>query len=141
MREEVRHHGGPLIRVKRSHLAAAGVHHTPARVVGVRDGRPELADGTVLDVSSIVWCTGFGLDLHWAQVPLGDGDYPSQHRGVVEGAAGLYVVGLPFLRGFTSMLVGGVGRDADFVATHIAKRGTAARLPRQARPAEDRATR
>ena len=74
-------------------------------------------------------------------MPLGDGDYPAQHRGVVEGAPGLYVVGLPFLRGFTSMLVGGVGRDADFVAAHIAKRGVAARLPRQATPAEERAAR
>ena len=37
-------------------------------------------------------------------------------------APGLYFVGLPFLQGFYSMLIGGVGRDAGFVARHIARR-------------------
>ena len=43
-------------------LAAAGVERTDARVAGVRDGRPVLEDGRVLDVANVVWCTGFGKD-------------------------------------------------------------------------------
>ena len=37
---EVRFHGGPMIRVKRADLAARGVERVPARVTGVRNGRP-----------------------------------------------------------------------------------------------------
>jgi putative flavoprotein involved in K+ transport len=119
---DVRAGGGPLIRVKREDLTAAGVEHTEARTVGVRDGKPVLADGRVLDVTNVVWCTGFGKDTGWIRLPIGDGDWPEQTRGVVPGVPGLYFVGLPFLQGFYSMLTGGVARDADYVAGHIARR-------------------
>jgi putative flavoprotein involved in K+ transport len=121
-RDHIRAGGGPLIRVKRAHLAAAGVRHTEQRVTGVSGGRPVLADGTVLDVANVVWCTGFGLDTDWIHAPLGPEAYPAQAQGVVAESPGLYFVGLPFLQGFYSMLVGGVARDADHVAGHIARR-------------------
>jgi putative flavoprotein involved in K+ transport len=124
---DVRAGGGPLIRVKREDLAAAGVEHTEARTVGVQDGKPVLADGRVLDVANVVWCTGFGKDTDWIRLPIGDGDWPEQTRGVVPDVPGLYFVGLPFLQGFYSMLTGGVARDADHVAGHIARR--VAQLP------------
>ena len=122
MRAHIRHGGGPLVRVKRDDLAAAGVEHTEQRTVGVEDGLPVLADGRVLNVTNVVWCTGFGKDTDWIQVPLGADGWPAQRRGVVEEAPGLYFVGLPFLHGFYSMLVGGVTRDAAYVARHIARR-------------------
>jgi putative flavoprotein involved in K+ transport len=129
MRAEVRAHGGPLLRVKRAHLAAAGVERTDARVAGVRGGRPLLDDGRVLDVANVIWCTGFGKDLSWIDVPVaGEDGWPEQTGGVVASSPGLYFVGLPFLHAFASMLIGGVGRDADRVAAHIAARaGTWAR--------------
>jgi putative flavoprotein involved in K+ transport len=49
--------GHPLIRIRPADLAAAGVQRAP-RTVEVRDGRPVLADGRVLDVSNVIWCTG-----------------------------------------------------------------------------------
>jgi putative flavoprotein involved in K+ transport len=115
MREGVRAGGGPLVRVKRRDLAAAGVRHTPERVTGPDDPR-------LRDVANVVWCTGFGRDTSWIDVPLGGAEFPEQSRGVVPSAPGLYFVGLPFQRGFYSMLVGGVGRDADHVAGHITSR-------------------
>src|ERR671915_1129290 len=45
VRPKVRAHGGPLLRVKRSDLRAAGVEHVEERVEDVRDGLPVLADG------------------------------------------------------------------------------------------------
>jgi len=122
----VRSGGGPLIRVKRSDIEAAGVDYTPERTVGVQDGKPVLGDGRVLDVANVVWCTGFGKDTDWIQVPIGEDRWPTQTRGVVADAPGLYFVGLPFLQGFYSMLIGGVGRDAGFVARHIARRTSGA---------------
>jgi putative flavoprotein involved in K+ transport len=122
-RTHIRMGGGPLIRVKKQDLLDAGVDYTDQRVVGVEGGKPVLADGRVLDVANVVWCTGFGKDTDWLQVPIGDDKWPTQKRGVVPDAPGLYFVGLPFLRGFYSMLIGGVHRDAEYVAKHIAKRG------------------
>jgi putative flavoprotein involved in K+ transport len=121
MRPHVRHHGGPLLRVKRADLLAAGVEMTDARVAGVRDGKPLLEDGRALDVATVIWCTGFGKDVGWIDVPVaGEDGWPEQERGVVTSSPGLYFVGLPFLHAFASMLIGGVGRDAEHVAERIA---------------------
>ena len=126
VRAKVRAHGGPLLRVKRVHLREAGVEHTEARVEEIRDGKPVLAGGRVLDVANVIWCTGFGKDVAWIELPVtGDDGWPEQELGVVESAPGLYFVGLPFLFSFASMLVGGVGRDAQRVAEHIADRALA----------------
>jgi putative flavoprotein involved in K+ transport len=77
----------------------------------------------VLDVNNVIWCTGFGKDLRWIEIPVAGGDgWPEQTRGVVASSPGLYFVGLPFLNAFGSMLIGGVGRDAQRVAGHIAAR-------------------
>ncbi|MEO7147810.1 MAG: hypothetical protein ABIW81_03010, partial [Terrimesophilobacter sp.] len=43
-------------------------------------------------------------------------------RGVVAIMPGLYFVGMPFQFGLTSQLLGGVGRDAGYVAERIANR-------------------
>ena len=111
--------GIPLGRVRRKDLSAAGIVRVP-RVVKVRDGRPVLEDGRILDVSNVVWCTGFVPDFSWIDLPvLGDNGYPVHERGVVESEPGLYFMGLLFLRSLSSALVGGVGRDAEHVARHI----------------------
>src|SRR6266536_850538 len=123
MQQEVRGHGGPLLRVKLPHLKAVGVEHTNARTVGVRDGLPMLDDGRVLEVTNVIWCTGFRNDFSWIHVPItGEDGWPEQYRGVVASAPGLYFAGLMFGYAFSSMLIGGVGRDAAYVARHIAAR-------------------
>ncbi|MBO0846802.1 MAG: NAD(P)-binding domain-containing protein [Nocardioides sp.] len=113
----------PLIRVKGRHLDAAGVHRTDARTTGAVDGMPQLDDGTVLDVSNVVWCTGFRQDFSFIHPsPVGDDGWPRDEGGVVPNLPGLYFMGLLFQRGFYSMLVGGAGRDAEHVAGHILAR-------------------
>jgi putative flavoprotein involved in K+ transport len=121
MRPHIRHGGGPLLRYRRKDLRAAGVERVLARTVGVDAGMPVLDDGRVLDVRNVVWCTGFRPDYSWMRFPfeLGDDGFPVQYRGVVSSSPGLYVVGLPFLHSFASMLIGGAGRDAERVAEHI----------------------
>jgi putative flavoprotein involved in K+ transport len=114
--------GIPLGRVRRRDILAAGIERVP-RTVGVRDGCPMLDDGRILEVSNVVWCTGFVPDLSWIDLPVtGDDGFPVQERGVVSSQPGLYVVGLPFLHSLSSALLGGVGRDAAHVADHIAAR-------------------
>jgi putative flavoprotein involved in K+ transport len=114
--------GWPLVRVKPVDLAAAGVERVPT-TVGVRTGRPVLDDGRVLDVANVVWCTGFRPDNRWVDLDAFDPDgFPVHERGVVAAHPGLYFVGSFFLYTLTSTLVGGVGRDAEHIAGHIASR-------------------
>ena len=130
-KHEIRVHGGPLIRVKRADLEDAGVELTLDRTVGVEGGKPVLADGRVLDVANVVWCTGFRNDYSWIKFPLPteDDGFPEQQRGAVASSPGLYFVGLPFLHSFASMLILGAGCDGKRVAEHIVAR--AARAPRR----------
>jgi putative flavoprotein involved in K+ transport len=110
----------PLIRVKRRHLDEAGVHRVEGRTTGVVDGKPQLADGTVLDVANVLWCTGFRQDFSFIQPSItGEDGWPRDDGGVVPESPGLYFVGLLFQRGFYSMLIGGAGRDAKYIAKHI----------------------
>lgn len=123
VRPHIRQGGGPLLRVKRAHLAAAGVEHHEQRVAGVRGGQPVLDDGTVLDVATVVWCTGFRSGASWLDLPVDGADgWPEQRGGASPAADGLYFVGVPFQSRFASMLVGGVQRDAAAVARQIAAR-------------------
>jgi putative flavoprotein involved in K+ transport len=120
MQPELRAHGGPLIRVKKDDLTAVGVELAPERTVGVQAGRPVLDGGRVLDVTNVVWCTGFRQDFSWIDLAItGDDGWPLERRGVVETAPGLYFVGLAFQYAFASMLVGGAGRDAAYVVKHL----------------------
>jgi putative flavoprotein involved in K+ transport len=111
--------GAPLIRVKSCDLAAAGVQRV-ARVVGARGGAPVLADGRVLSVANVLWCTGFHPGFDWIDLPVFGPHGEPQHRsGIVERQPGIYFVGLPFLHSMSSSMVHGVGRDAARVVAAI----------------------
>lgn len=118
--------GGPLIRTKASDLAKAGVERTP-KVVGVQNGQPVLEDGRTLEVTNVIWCTGYHPSHDWIDLPVFDEDHRPKHdRGVVQGEEGLYFVGLPFLYAMSSAMIHGVARDAEHVVKAIGKRHNAA---------------
>ncbi|MQB01933.1 MAG: SidA/IucD/PvdA family monooxygenase [Actinobacteria bacterium] len=121
--------GKAWIRAKPKALAAAGIERVP-RVVGVQDGLPVLEDGRVLEVSNVVWCTGFRPDFSWIDLDVfgtgGNPIEPVHERGVIHSEPGLYFVGLFFLYAGSSELLRGVGRDAEYVVEHIAKTRTGA---------------
>ena len=123
MRSEVRKGGGPLIRVRLGDLDRAGVERHDAKTVGVRDGRPLLADGTALDVANVVWATGYRPDYSLVAAPVvGEDGWPIEVRGVSPTVQGLHFLGVPFQYAFSSMLVAGAGRDAAYVVDRIAER-------------------
>jgi putative flavoprotein involved in K+ transport len=116
----------PLVRVKRKDLVAAGVERVP-RVVGVQDGRPLLENGRLLDVTNVVWCTGFRPGFSWVDLPVFDEKgYPRHHRGV-SNIPGLYFLGLHFLYAMSSGTLIGIGRDAAYIAGTIQSRTRFAR--------------
>ena len=112
----------PLIRAKPKDLARAGVERV-GKIASVTDGRPVTEDGQVLDVANVIWCTGWRPGFSWIDLPvLGDRQEPVHERGVVTQEPGLYFIGLEFIYAATSATVTGVGRDAEWVAKHIAER-------------------
>jgi len=114
----------PLVRVKPQDLVAAGAERVP-RVVGVRDGLPLLADGRVLEVENVIWCTGYHAGFSWIDLPVFDGEgRPMHERGIVPSQPGLYFVGLHFLYSMTSETISGVERDAKRVVAAIAATGS-----------------
>ena len=118
------HHsrGLPLARIRPKDITAAGIERVP-RTAGARDGLPVLDDGRDLEVANVIWCTGFVPDFAWIDLPVfAEDGGPMHDRGIVGSEPGLYFVGLVFLYALASSLVGGVGRDAEHIAKHIASR-------------------
>jgi putative flavoprotein involved in K+ transport len=128
------HHGMPLVRIKPKDIAAAGVERV-SRVVGVQDGLPKLADQRLLEVSNVIWCTGFRPGFSWINLPVFENGEPVHQRGVVASEPWLYFVGLDFLYAASSSMVQGVGRDAAYIANRIAFRASMERRSPEARVA------
>ena len=130
VRAKMLHHGEPLVRTKPQDLVAAGVTRVP-RVARIENGRPALEGGRVLDVSNVIWCTGFNSGFSWIDLPVFDADGDAKHEsGVVTSEPGLYFVGLKFLYAASSSAIHGVGRDAARIADRI---GATRRKPDEAR--------
>lgn len=72
-------------------------------------------------IGAIVWCTGFGRDHRWIELPLFDGrGYPTHRRGVST-VPGIYLLGLPWQWTWGSGRFCGVGADAEHLAEQIAQ--------------------
>jgi putative flavoprotein involved in K+ transport len=125
VRRKLGHGGPPVERVKLADLASAGIELLP-RTAGTRNGSPLLEDGRVLDVSNVIWCTGFRTDLGWIDLPIfGEDGEPVHVRGIVPAVPGLYFLGRFFQYSLSSSFIGGVGRDAKYIAKQIAGRQVA----------------
>jgi putative flavoprotein involved in K+ transport len=102
-------------------LVDAGIVRV-GRVTEQRNGLP-VCDGEVLQPRVVVWCTGFAPDYRWIALPVTDEHgLPRHRRGVAIDQPGLYFVGLRFQYRLSSSLLGGVGRDAAYVAEQVAHR-------------------
>jgi hypothetical protein len=109
-------------------LAAAGIERGP-EVTGVRDGHPLLADGRVLDVTNVIWCTGYRPDYSRIHLPvLGDTE-PLHHRGIVASEPGLYFVGRFFLYAMSSRFLRG-SAETQNMSSSTPRPGTDVTFPR-----------
>jgi putative flavoprotein involved in K+ transport len=124
MRASIRRSGDALIGIPERELRDAGVMRV-GRVDEERAGLP-MCGTQVIEPSVIVWCTGFGPDYSWIDIPgaIGEDGYPVHQRGVSTTTEGLFFTGLRFQHRLSSSLIGGAGDDAAFVAEQVARRAT-----------------
>lgn len=120
VKKKVLHGGGPLINISIEDLDKDGVIRL-ARMKGAENGLPVMEDGTVVNAKTIIWCTGFKPDFSWIDIDiLNETGWPDTERGVSKKQKGLFFIGMPFQFGLASGLLGGVGRDAKYVAKKLA---------------------
>ncbi|WP_426440176.1 NAD(P)-binding domain-containing protein [Bradyrhizobium genosp. P] len=73
-------------------------------------------------INSVIWATGYGLDLGWIEIPVLDANGDPRHRNGICEVPGLYFLGLQWLSKMKSSFLSGVGDDAADLADHIAAR-------------------
>ena len=71
-------------------------------------------------IRSIVWATGYRPDYSWLDVPVLDRKGKIRHNGGITDSAGMYLLGMPFLRQRKSSFIHGAEDDARFVTQHLA---------------------
>jgi putative flavoprotein involved in K+ transport len=71
-------------------------------------------------IRTIIWATGYRPDFSWLDIPVLDRKGSIRHDGgVVTDAAGLYVLGMPFLRRRGSTFIHGASADTHDLAEHL----------------------
>ena len=119
VRKSLAGRGAPLMRQSEATIRVAGVGRTPA-VVGVSDGKPRLADGRVVDVANVIWCTGYRPDFGWLDGrAVGADGWPRHHRGISARLPGLGFVGLPYQNTVGSGFLSGMAGDAKYVVRRL----------------------
>jgi len=77
-------------------------------------------DLTTGEIGTVLWATGFRPDHSWLDLPVRDRAGHIRHEGgVVTGAAGAYVLGLPVLRTRASSYIHGSDADSAALADHL----------------------
>jgi putative flavoprotein involved in K+ transport len=74
---------------------------------------------TVSTIKNIVWATGYRPNFKWIEgLELDGNSYPKNHRGV-SNIEGLFFIGLPWMYTRGSATLGGVSKDASYLANII----------------------
>jgi putative flavoprotein involved in K+ transport len=104
-----------IIGSSRRRLRAAGVRFRPA-VADAEGPAVRFADGSSLDVGTVIWATGYRPDYSWIHIPGVTRDGQVIHRCGVTGVPGLYFLGLSWQHTRGSALLGFVHDDAAYLA-------------------------
>jgi putative flavoprotein involved in K+ transport len=110
-----------VIGSSRRRLQRAGARFRP-RLTNADGHTARFADGTTLDVSVVIWATGYRPDYSWIHIPEVARDGHVIHRRGVTEIPGLYFLGLSWQYTRGSALLGFVNDDATHLAGHIAAR-------------------
>jgi putative flavoprotein involved in K+ transport len=79
----------------------------------------EQLDLRAAGVGTVLWATGYQLDLGWVELPIFDELGEPIHRRGVTPVPGIYFLGLAWLHKQKSAFLYGVGEDAEHLAERI----------------------
>jgi len=123
-----------LIGLRLEDIVRRGARLLP-RLVGLEGQQARFADGTSRRIDTLIWATGFRPRYDFLDLPVLDQRGAPIHRRGATSARGLYFLGLKWQYRIDSSLLGGVGRDAAYIAEQIeddlAGRKSTTRTPRE----------
>lgn len=106
------------------HIDTNGLGHDVLEAAPTRNVAPQQAardlDLRAAGIRSVVWATGHRRTYPWLRLPVLDEHGEIRQRRGLTPVPGLYVLGQRFQHRRSSNFIGGVGRDAEYVADHIA---------------------
>lgn len=86
------------------------------RTTGGNENEIHCEKATLHSVKNIIWATGFKPDFSWIGADILNPDgFPVHERGVTK-IKGLFFLGLPWMHSRFSGLLGGVGKDAEYIS-------------------------
>jgi hypothetical protein len=103
-----------------AHAAHVGRNRRSAVAIEADGHTVRFEDGSELEVSAVIWATGYRPDYSWIKLPIFDDDGRLRHRRGVADVPGLYFLGLTWQQTRGSALIGWVRDDAEFIAERIA---------------------
>jgi putative flavoprotein involved in K+ transport len=109
------------------YIADAGIGaptEAPYVPVWQPDHAPTALDFIDANITTVIWCIGFGVDYRWAELPLFDGRGHPVHRRGVSPYPGVYFLGLPWQHTWGSGRFADVGADAHYLMAFIAQHVT-----------------
>lgn len=124
-----------VIGSSRRMLRREGVRFRP-RLTGADGSTVRFADGSTLDVSVVIWATGYRPDYSWIHIPEVTRDGQVAHRRGVTEVPGLYFLGLTWQHTRGSALLGFVNDDATYLTGHIAAHQHVTAAPAPSVPAD-----
>jgi putative flavoprotein involved in K+ transport len=111
-----------------THIAATGLAgevlapDPPRNILATTS--PDELDLRRSGIETVIWATGFRRSYPWLHLPVLDATGEIRQRRGVTPMPGLYVLGQRFQHFRSSNFIDGVGRDAAFVAHHLACRSS-----------------
>lgn len=92
---------------------------TVGRTKDALDNEVVFEDKKITSIKNIVWATGYRPNFKWIEgLELDSDNYPKNYRGV-SNIEGLYFIGLPWMYTRGSATLGGVAKDASYLADAI----------------------
>jgi putative flavoprotein involved in K+ transport len=90
------------------------------RVTSADNNQLHFDDGSSVEVSNVVWSTGFKSDYSWINIPsvVDEKGLPIHQRGVTN-IKGLFFLGLVWQYSRGSALLQGVGMDAKYLVEKL----------------------
>jgi len=119
------------------HIASAGLAAPEAEPIHdvAPPRRVSSLDLHAAGVTTLLWATGYRRSYPWLHLAVTEPGGEFIHRRGVTPVPGLYALGLRFQHRRSSHLIGGVGHDAEFLATRIVAAGERPVRPRLAQAA------